>query len=237
MNRYKRIVGHWFPMSPDEVAGGAAPPAAAVVAPTAPAAPEAAQPSKQEWVDVHKTLRELATGLKAVTEAVKPKEQAKADSKPDTSADLAATNAKIDAMVFENNLIRAMAKAKIADDHPAYELIEKVAKAEKPTDLAAFIARYASLAQPVPVVPAAAPVVPPIAKSDTGAARATTTDAGTPDGHPFKWPPEVIAKMSPEELRKAARDYENKNSGSANVLEVFEARRNRAKAAEASAKK
>lgn len=232
MNRYKRIVNHWFPMSPDEAGGGAA-----VVAPVVetPAVVEPAQPSKQEWVDFHKTQRELAASMKAIADGMKPKEAARPEAKPDASAELAATNAKIDAMMFENGFVRAMAKAKISEDHPAYELIEKVAKLEKPTDLPAFIAKYQGLIQPTaaPVIP----VVAPIAKSDTGAAVAKVTDSGTPDGHPYRWPPEVIAKMSPEQLRAAARDYENKNSGSANVLEVFEARRNRAKSAEASTKK
>lgn len=230
MNRYKRIVNHWFPMSPDEVAGGAAASVAAAVTQPAPVV-EPAQPSKSEWVDLHKTLREQTAAMKAIADGMKPKEAPKPEVKPDASAELAATNAKIDAMMFENGFVRAMAKAKISEDHPAYELIEKVAKLEKPTDLPAFIAKYQGLIQPTaaPVIP----VVAPIAKSDTGAAVAKVTDSGTPDGHPYRWPPEVIAKMSPEQLRTAAREFENKSSGSASVLEVFEARRNRAKNAEA----
>ena len=234
MNRYARLVNHWCPRYPDEAGGaGGGPPPPVVPAVVPEPAAEPAQPSKQEWADFHRTQRELQTQMKAIAEGMKPKEVPKPEpTKADGNVDVMAQLAD---MRLELDLERAMRAAKIPEGSKLSNLITTAAKATKPPNIREFVDGYADMV-PAPTVPAV-PVVPPTAKSDTGPAVAAKTDAGLPDGHPYRWSAEVIAKMSPEELRKAARDYENKNSGSANVLEVFEARRNRARAAEASAKK
>lgn len=173
--------------------------------------------------------RETQALLKQLLAAQKPAEPAKVEKaekpeKPkDGDAALAAAHAAIEEMRFDQAFTKAMVRAKIADDHPAYELIEKVAKLEKPQDLAAFIAKYAGA-----VKPQTAPVVEvkkPTATSDTGAAVATQTDAGTPTGHPFRWPESVLAKMSPAEIRAAASEFEAKNGGGTNVTEWQRGRR------------
>lgn len=226
MNRFKRIALHWFPMSSEGDEGGGGGTVPPVVVP--PVAEEELK-NKKEVVDLKKDVRDLKQMIAGLVDGMKPKDPPKAESKP-AVPEVAAALAQIEEMKFDNALTKAMARSKIPEDSPLYEVVEMAAKANKPADLNAFVAKYAVIAQQAQTVAAALPPKPPIAASDTGAAVANTVVNTKPPGHPFKWPADVISKMSGEELRAEAREYEAKNGGGADVLDQFRERRARADA-------
>lgn len=181
--------------------GGSAPPPQDTTAPvavvTAPA-PEEFKLSKQEWLDFR---REMRSKLERPTT---PADEGKAKASPAVPAD--ATASKLADLEFRLELKDAISAAGIADRTFA-ELVEKAARAERPTDMAAFVAKYAGFA-PRPATAAAAPAAPaPTAPSNTGAAAAAPSSGQLPD-NPLLWDAATVRKTGAVAWRKALEEYD-----------------------------
>lgn len=167
-----------------------------------------AAPSKEDWAGLAKSLRTIAAALPQV---VKPAEAPKQVVKSDAAGDASTALAEIASLRFEIGLRDAMSAAGITTG-PVAELITKAAKADKPTDLTEYVAKYAGLGR-VASAPVA-PIVPPVAPSNSGAPKGPGSD--TVSGDPRHWPEDVVKKMSVENFRKAVAEFEATAGGKQN---------------------
>lgn len=187
-------------------------PAAPPAPPTAPppAAPPGAAPATEPRID-HKEIVGLRTETRELLDQVKKLVEAK--GAPATAPVTAPTNdagatalAKVEEVQFDLALEKAFSAAKLPEDSPLREVITTAAKASKPPDLRAYVARFAG------VTVTTAPVVPPpaTAPSNTGAPTAPPTAVQLPE-NPFHWPPDAVAKLKPEEFHELVAKWEHKN--------------------------
>jgi hypothetical protein len=188
------------PPVPPDGGAGTTPPVAAV--------PPAVQPfvvSKEEWLDFRREVRSVKEQLGKAPPVVNNTTTA-----PTPAPDLAA---QLEEMRTDLALRDAFDAHRVAAGNPLRELITTAAKASKPPDLAAFVAKYAGMvAQPAPAAaPVPAPIVKPIAPSDTGA----------PD-NPFKWGPEITKHMKDGEFHEAVKKWE-RTQGMGNPLAAMRA--------------
>jgi hypothetical protein len=173
---------------------------------------EVAAPSKGDWAGMAKSQRETNERLNAVAEQVSKlvgalAPQAKAE--PSKPADAATVSAQLAALEFKLSLKEAIGSAGITDRSFA-ELVEKAAIAEKPADLAAFVAKYAPLAPraAAAATATAAPAAPsPTAPSNTGAATAAPSAVQLSD-NPLLWDAATVRKAGPVAWRKALEEYD-----------------------------
>lgn len=196
------------PAPPDGGNGNGTPPPAAPPAPTA-SAPFI--PTKEEWVESRKEMRQIRellmkqTGAPAVTNNVTAAPAAPASTSPDLVA-------QVEDIKMDLAIERALRAAKVADNDPLAETLADLVKAKKPPDVAAFITQRAAALRPAgAAVPA--PVVPPAAPSNTGAPASAPSAATTLPDDPRRWPPEVVEKLSPQEFRAALDKYTSAKSG------------------------
>ena len=182
-----------------------APPAAPAAA--APA-PEVAAPSKDDWVGMVKSMRTIADAL---TKGALP---APAKPQPAPSADVATVAADLAAVKRDLALERAFSAHGVAATSPLRELISIAAASANPPDLSAFVAQYARLGNSAVAPPATAPpapVIPPIAPTNTGAPQAGPSATSTRTDNPRQWPPEKVNAMSVEEFRAEMAAYDARN--------------------------
>lgn len=205
-------------MDPQNLGGGAdAPtvtptPAAGTPTTTAPVTPttEPAAPSKGDWAGFQKTLREQTQLIASITEKLNALGQPQKPAEPAKPADASALAQQVADLNRRISIRDALAVAGVTDPKVAARL-ERVAKAENPSDLGSFVAEF--IADFVPAKPAAAapaaPVAPPTAPSNTGAPAPTPgPSTGQLPDNPLLWPAEVVKKMPLEEYRKALNDYD-----------------------------
>jgi hypothetical protein len=195
---------------------------------TTTASVEIANPSKGDWAGLNKTLRDQTAILSAqnerinaLTDALAKMSGAPPKTEPSKPADAAAVMAEVSALKFQLALKDALSGAGITDRSFA-ELVEKAALSEKPTDLAAFVARYAPLAPRAAAAPAAT-AAPPTAPSNTGAPQAAPSSGQLPE-NPMHWPADTVRKLGPEGFRKALDDYDAR-TGKGDPLRALRRRR------------
>lgn len=202
----------------DAVNPGAGTPAPTVVpdgAPTptgnAPTGDESANPSKRDWADNAKAIRDVKAQNQQILERLaslspaSPPAAGNAPAKNEPSAPAAdAALAEVRELRRTLDVKDAMLSAGVTDSK-ARRLIELAVKAENPSDVGAFVTDYAAVlakAAPVPATPttpaAAAPPASP-GRTDTGAP-GVRPDAPLPD-NPNKVPIETWKALSPEKRR------------------------------------
>lgn len=152
-----------------------------------------------EWKDERREHRKIINqSLDVMTKFVSPPQpatQAKPVAQAETPVDsgvsaLAAELAKI-------KLELAMSANGVSDEI-TQELLRKAAQADKPSDYNEFVKKYA----PKPTVAAK----PPVTVVDSGPPVSRQPGVSLPS-NPYDLPPEVVARMSPAEVRKALDDH------------------------------
>lgn len=205
-------------MDPNTPGGGAdAPtvtptPAVGSTTTTAPVTTtEVAAPSKGDWAGFQKTLREQTQLIASITEKLNTLGAPAAKTEPAKPADASALAQQVADLNRRISIRDALASAGVTDPRVAAR-VERVAKAENPSDLGSFVTEF--LADFVPAKPAAAaaivPVAPPAAPSNTGPPAASPAGAQLPE-NPMHWPPDVVRKLGTEAVRKALDEYDAKH--------------------------
>ncbi len=175
---------------------------------------ESAQPSKDEWVQFRKDIRELKGLLKDPNKGRTSQEPASepAKAKPATDAQAStgagdAVTARMDALERNLALERAFNQSQITDVK-SQDLIRRAFQSENASDIPALVAEYAPSIKPVTV---AAPVtttrtaptqVPNV--SNTGAPSATQPVLSF---NPNEIDPQVFKSMTPEEQQKRVKEW------------------------------
>lgn len=204
--------------------GGAPPDGGALGQPPAPppapvgTPPETAAPSHQDWNAMAKTQRDLfgrIDGLAKVVEQLAT--VAKTPSAPPEAQTLTqrveSLMARLDAQDFASALEKSFVAAKIPEG-PIRDLIAQAAKGQKPDELRAFVAQYATVGGPPPAAPTTpgAPPRPAVVVPVPPPAPGPGSTGGLPE-NPLQWPPEIVEKMSVADYRKALAEHDAKRGG------------------------
>lgn len=176
---------------------------------TAPVVPatEPAAPSKGDWAGFQKTLREQTERMNTISAALEKLANpapAKTETKPADAGELAQQLADLNMRL---GIRDALAASGITDPKMAARA-ERLAKAERPTDLAAFVAGFVADFAPHVTPPVVAAVTPPTAPSNTGAPAAAPSTNSVLDANPFKWPPEVHRNLKDGEFHEAVQKWQ-----------------------------
>jgi hypothetical protein len=195
---------------------------------------EVANPSKGDWAGMNKAMREQATilattqtQLAEVAKALAALAPQQTKAEPSKPADAASVSAQLAALEFKLALKDAIGSAGITDRSFA-ELVEKAAFAEKPADMAAFVAKYAPLAPRAAAAVIAATAAPsPTAPSNTGAATAAPSSGQLPD-NPLLWDSATVRKTGLVAWRKALEEFDAR-TGKGDPLHLLRPQRRPAK--------
>jgi hypothetical protein len=224
---------NWVLMAPEGESGSGAGVAATTTAPAqtvvAPPAPQqsdaAAQPSHRDWNEMAKNQRALLETVEKLTAALHPRQEPpKTEAKP--TVDVATLAAELAEMKTELAFKEALIAAGVVGEHSEDLKLMWVGAGKPKENLADWIKGKASRFQSASTAAIPTPPVAPArAPSNTGAPAAAPGAPGTPDGDPMTWPPEVIDRYSPAELRKAIADFRDKARGGGALANFREMRR------------
>jgi peptidoglycan hydrolase-like protein with peptidoglycan-binding domain len=173
---------------------------------------EVAAPSKGDWAGFQKTLREQTQLIASITEKLNSLGGPAKPAEPAKPADASALAQQVADLNRRISIRDALAAAGVSDPKVAAR-VERVAKAENPQDLGAFVSEFIAdfvPAKTVAAVPVSAPVAAPIAPSNTGQPAPSPAQAQLPE-NPTQWPADVVRKMGPIEFRKALDAYDAKH--------------------------
>jgi hypothetical protein len=163
--------------------------------------------SKEEWLDFR---REVRNKLASPTEQPKPTPGGVAPA----AAPADAAMARVNELEFKMAIKDAIIAGGVSDPKLA-KLIEQAARAERPTDMTAFVAEYASVLPRTPAVTAPTTIPAPVVvapSTNTGPPAPTITAPGLP-ANPAAWPEDVIRKTPVTEFMNAMHAYQAGQQG------------------------